>query len=175
MRGHGYPETRARIAPAPIHPNEAPELADVLLGRRFIDGSSVTPAGGNVGHVQLFNPAGSNVVVIIDQVEVVVGGATQVLGRYSTVELAASLVVGLDLLDGSRSAHARVQVLAAAAAAGTIAGDWSLEPRAPLPLPRIGVTLRPGHGFHFQAVTAATIVRANFRWRELVDTALDRF
>lgn len=162
----GYPEGRARIAPAPLRSTIRDEHVEALGRRRFERGAVSTAAGGNNPQVQIFLPSDSKRVVVVDLV-IISSTTSQAIQAVKTGSiLAASSAFGF----GARGRGIQADAVVVAADVALLAGDTkftsNLIANIPLNIPEYGEVLDPGEGMLFLGATINTVLTVTYFWRE---------
>lgn len=163
-----YPDGRERIAPPPLRPALRSELLDALGRRRFNRGASSQAAGGNNPQVQIFLPADSRRVVVIDKV-IVSSTATQAIQAHkTTTQLAAGIQLGFAQRGRGIAADAQVVGANVALVTGDAVLGNDVVASTPLVIPEFGEVLEPGEGLHFLGATINTLLSVTYYWTEFM-------
>lgn len=162
----GYPRGRARIALPALVVEERAELREALRGLRYKAGGATTAGVGNFAQVQLFNPANSNRIMLLESIVLTASAASRAVIEVSTT--AGTTLVGPwvteDEAHGAGIGQMRTQD--GAAIGGTIIADFELLALTPFPLPNVDVILGPGNGVVVRLVTTALTLRTLYQGRE---------
>lgn len=143
-------------------------LTSLRAGTAFSAGGSLEPAVGGVSEVQLLNPVGSGVVVLVYILSAVVPPSTLALwNRYDTA-LPTLVSTGVNLLLGGAGGAAQVRSSQPAAVEGT--EITSLRIQDPSPLARYPAwifEMAAGTGVLLTTGGQNTRISAQFMWIEL--------
>lgn len=138
-------------------------LSEMRAGRAFASGALIGPTAANNSHVQLFNPAGSQITVIVRSV---IGGPSAndlMLFRTHNTALTTLVGNGVNLLSGGAAGVAEVRTLDNAIVLGTgfgsfralandskqVGPDWIIELGASEGLATSPATLNVGNATTF--------------------------
>lgn len=143
-------------------------LNEIRAGRAFSEGAGLAASAGNFSEIQLINPAGSGITVIVFKALVGQGVAGNVSITNHNVNLATDVGAGRNLLIGGAAGAAHVRTAQPAAQDGSrlarvrmaadefvpLLSDWSYE---------LGV----GEGIIIMPDTVNTILAATYFWIEV--------
>lgn len=142
---------------------------ELRAGRCFGRGTNLTAAAGNNAHVQLFNPAGSGVNIIVHSVIVWVGTA-QII-RIMERDVAEVLVAtGENLLNGGAASLGEIRTRDGVILANPPIVEVSIPVSTPFnPNPNIPwlYEIGPGEGVIIVANTIATQLGVTYLWNEV--------
>lgn len=110
-------------------------LNEIRAGRAFVQGDFVGASGGVFSHLQLINPAGSGITVIVHRigVSVTVSGGVQV--RVHNTALANLSGAGTNLLSGDTAGIGEVRNSQTAGVSGTSTATLRITSERPVPFP----------------------------------------
>lgn len=140
----------------------------IRAGQAFARSLNQTASIGNFSHVQLFNPAGSGVNIVLRRILIDVDVPSDVAFRQHDTAFAVAPVAGKNLLAGATSAAGVVDTTATAGESGTTYGQFPVPADSLYPFiddwfGEIG----PGEGFLVGARTVNVALRGWYQWIEL--------
>lgn len=176
------------IVPVAIAVPDGPENAALRQERLAMGGLNAAGGVGTQAHVQLVNPAGSSILVILERVWVIQFAAngdvelrvgTGVLGA-ATQQAVTGWRDGRWGFASTRLPQAQIWTLASAATAGVTVGTYRVGPGAATggaaiseSIPQwwqLPMILSPGDSIHFRQVTANAQIQVGYQWRERICT-----
>ncbi len=143
-------------------------LDEIRAGRAFSRGAFLGASVGNVSMVQLFNPVGSgvNVIVRLLIVSVDATGFAQVY-QYNT-PLTNDSGAGVNLLSGGAAGQAHVRNQVNAVSLGTLLHNIPILANTPIiPVADWFMELGPGEGVHVHTALQNVGTSGNFQWLEV--------
>lgn len=143
-------------------------LSQLRAARAFLGSASIGPTAANYSHVQLYNPAGSGVQVIVRTAFASVAVAAFVnLGRYD-VALTTDQGTGKNSLLGAAAAQAHIRSQDNAARLPTLVAQMYLQAGLPINFASEWlVEISPGQGIVLYPDTVNTEIVAAFSWYEV--------
>jgi len=165
--GFSGPESISpEIVPVYVVERVEPTATDRMAAGAFEEAA----VAGDFGHIELFNPVGSGVIVLIDRIE----GSTAVAGSFTVRVRNASVAAnqGVAQWRDRRLPGRPVGQLGSLGAVAIATGDeiWIAAKAASTTLSLIEdfpvVILPPGNGCFFAFETANTALLGTFWWRE---------
>lgn len=146
----------------------------VRAGQAFSAENFVIPGGGLLGHIQLFNPAGSGIRVRLRSAHQIATSVSNSNVRRHDVALAVlgppAGFISENLLGGQPAPAAEMRSAALAAAVGTTFWTVNAPANVPAPYPpgerEWGHDLLPGQGILFQAAAGVVLI-VNWQWVEV--------
>lgn len=143
-------------------------LAEIRAGRAFTAGATVAASVGNFSELQLTNPLGSSVRVIIRAAILSVGAATRVQVRTHNPALVTFVKGGTNLLSGASAGQGQLRSAIAAVQDGTIVGEIDMLAATPFSVvPEWYFELPAQTGVLVVPSLVNTSVSALFMWREV--------
>jgi len=143
-------------------------LSELRAGRTFGGTGLVAALAANVSIVQLFNPVGSLVTVIVKLITVNI--QVQVSGGVTLYNTALTTLVGngANLLNGGANSVAEVRTIQTGGALGTFIASYDLIANTPIVFGGDWlVELGAGEGVTFQPGAVNFASRASFLWMEI--------
>ncbi len=145
-------------------------LGELFAGRAFAGRKQITAAAGQLGKVQLFNPAGSGVRVRLYRLAAA-GAPTGAFRVYvHAAALSAAPSQGMNLLSIGAPSVAELHVVSGA---GPVGGAVPFAQVAPAGVESVGdlfppwlIDLAPGLGAHVESQTVAAATDASYFWTE---------
>ena len=143
-------------------------LNEIRAGRAFMSGTAIGASGGNYSHLQLFNPVGSGITIIVYAIFVSTLSAGRVHKRTHNTALSSLSQTGTNLLAGQSAAIGEIRSESPAALQGTRVMDFSTLAQTLQEITR-GWTFELGAGEGVLVVPNAVNVQieANYYWIEL--------
>lgn len=142
---------------------------------RFIGGFGVTAVGGELSLVQLFNPAGSGIDAVVEQVLISSTTTTQSMQVRVNAAALETVTTQRNRRDfrSSSGGACLLRQGTEAVASGLPIGQFRILADTPYVLP-LDLCLGPSNGVHIEAVTVNTAIQVNFWWREFTPQRRDR-
>lgn len=143
-------------------------LSEVRAGRAFILGGTQPAVAASFSEVQLFNPVGSGVQVLIRALTTTVNVATGVSLREFNTGLATLVSAGRNLLQGGAVSVAELRRAAPAAQDGTLAAGFDVDANISRDISQEWLyELGAGEGVLLAHDTVNAQLKAIFMWREI--------
>ena len=95
-------------------------LSEIRAGRAFTRGRRLAASGGNFGEIQLINPAGSGITVIVHRLVGSMQTSAQIQIRQHNANLLTDVGTGFNLLSGGAASVAHIRTAIPAALDGTL-------------------------------------------------------
>jgi hypothetical protein len=161
-----------RASPPPVTVVQSNEfwLNELRAGRAFGRGGTIGPIAAQASQLQLFNPIGSGVQVVVLGASFdtdTVGTQAMILELYNTA-LTTDDGPGANLLNGGAAAqaHFRRASTAGSVFVGTLLGEFEVGPTQPFTLGGWVAELSPGQGLYAACLTLNVGLYGYFWWRE---------
>lgn len=143
-------------------------LAEIRAGRAFSGGQGLVASVGNFSELQLFNPVGSAITIVVRSIILTVGAASGADIRQHNTALATLQFNGRNLLSGGAAAIGEIRSATPAAQDGTRIGLVNAPAQTPLyPVPDWYIELGAGEGILLSSDQTNASVSAIFSWREV--------
>jgi hypothetical protein len=143
-------------------------LNEIRAGRAFNLWSSLGASVGDNSHIQLINPAGSGITVIVFDILGVLSADGSLRVNTHNVNLTTDIGTGANLLAGGAASVAHVRSVQNAGVLGTLIKQMVVLARSPLrPYRDYSWELGAGEGILVAAAETNMGVNAAFDWIEL--------
>lgn len=143
-------------------------LSEVRAGRAFVRGTYFGPAAGNNGHIQLFNPVGSLVNVVVRSLLLATNPAGVLNMAVYNTALGTLIGAGVNLLSGGAAGSAEVRTGSNVGVLGTLVGQYRVALDTPIyPSPEWFFELGAGEGVLVTSVNTDFNLSAVFTWIEV--------
>ena len=160
----------AASLPIPVTPGEDFWLQEIRAGRAFFAGEFKGGVAATITQIQILNPAGSGIKVLLKHAVVSVGTTTSIIQFSHNVLIAGSVIVGKNLLIDSPASVALVRIdriTGGVAEPGGGSPTVTALPNTPTRfIPEWLVELAPGKGFLIRTVSSDIDFGFIFYWTE---------
>jgi len=172
-RGYDIPTSEAlRLVGRPIFTIDLDSLIDEEASDVFVLRPSwatgfQAAVGAEFSHVQLFNPIGSGVIGVVEEVWLEVGAAMRIRVGNSDVAL-ASVGAAAGFRDRRIAGAPAIVIAVDTNVANQVVtrADINIPDTTSFRLPPSGVVLSPGTGIGFEGLTVNISLQASVKWRE---------
>ena len=142
-------------------------LNEIRNNRAFHLGSGLAANVGNLGHIQLFNPAASGITVLVGQIDAGVQASRSIHLREHNVALTTLVGTGRNLDIGEGNSLAEIRTVNNAVELGTQLSAYRLEVELMIQVgPKWKHELAEGEGILIVNNLANDGVTANYWWTE---------
>lgn len=143
-------------------------LSEIRAGRAFIGNRVQVASAANFGHIQLLNPAGSAVTIIVRAIVLSLGAATRARMAYFDTALTTLVGTGANLLRGAAASVGTIRAEDNAAELGTEIYNINILSGTPTdPVPEWLCELGAGEGVLINCALVNTAILGNFLWMEV--------
>lgn len=145
-------------------------LTAIRRGLAFVGGQGITGAAGQQAHVQLLNPAGSGITVVMHKCKATRDTAGSLLFHRHDTALTTLETTQVNLLIGGTAPVGQIRTVSNAGNLGTLIFPLATPSDQTLVLfEEWGPELGPGEGVVVINPSAAGTLRAVFEWIELTN------